>query len=132
MGWSAIAIILFVTYVGEVIKGKRTLSYLFAFIPAIFFPLLVVLVLYRKKPDWKFLCHLIVPGYFVMYIFVMLTGSTTMVFSYILPMLALLVLYHNPKLILFTGVASLLINIFSIAVADAYDAMTGTAFPEST
>lgn len=60
-----------------------------------------------------------------MYIFVMLTGSTTMVFSYILPMLALLVPHHNPKLILFTGVASLLIDIFSIAVADAYDAMTG-------
>lgn len=50
MGWSAISIILLVTSVSEAIKGERTLSYLFAFIPAVFSPLLVVLVLYRKKP----------------------------------------------------------------------------------
>lgn len=114
-GWLIIVAVLFVTYVGEVIKGERTLSYLVAFLAAVMLPALFVFVIYLRKSDWKQLCYFIVPGYFVMYIFVMLTGSTHMVFSYILPMLSLLVLYHHPNLILWTGVASLVVNITSIA-----------------
>ena len=113
-GWLIIVTVLFVTYVGEVIKGERTFGYLFAFLSAVMLPAFIIFIIYLKKPDWEMLCYLIVPGYFVMYIFVMLTGSTNMVFSYILPMLSLLVLYHHPKLILMTGLASLIVNLISI------------------
>ena len=82
------------------IKGERTLGYLIAFLSAVMIPAIVVFILYLRKPYWSSLCYMIVPGYFVMYIFVMLTGSITMVFTYILPMLSLLVLYHHPNLIL--------------------------------
>ena len=114
IGWMIIVAVLFVTYVGEVIKGERTLGYLLVFMSAVLLPALFVLVMFLRKPDWKLLCCFIVPGYFVMYIFVMLTGNTYMVFSYILPMLSLLVLYHHPNLILFTGIAAFFINIISI------------------
>ena len=70
--------------------------------------------LYWKKPQRMDLRYYIVVGYFIMYLFVMLTGSTSMVFSYILPMLSFLVLYHQPNLILFTGIASFFVNIISI------------------
>ena len=113
-GWSIIVIVLFVTYIGEVIKGERTFVYLCVFMSAVLLPALIGFILYLKKPDWEMLCYYIVPGYFVMYIFVMLTGSTNMVFSYILPMLSLLVLYHHPKLILMTGLSSLLVNLVSV------------------
>lgn len=113
-GWLIIVVVLAVTYVGEVIKGERTIAYLIAFLSAVILPALFVFVMYLRKPDWKSLCYLIVPGYFVMYLFVMLTGSTYMVFSYILPMLSLLVLYHHPNLILWTGVASLIVNLVSV------------------
>ena len=121
-GWLIIVVVLFVTYVGEVIKGERTIAYLIAFLSAVILPALFVFVVYLRKPDWKSLCYLIVPGYFVMYLFVMLTGSTYMVFSYILPMLSLLVLYHHPNLILWTGVASLIVNIVSV-VQNFYNGM---------
>ena len=121
-GWLIIVVVLFVTYVGEVIKGERTIAYLIAFLSAVILPALFVFVVYLRKPDWKLLCYLIVPGYFVMYLFVMLTGSTYMVFSYILPMLSLLVLYHHPNLILWTGVASLIVNIVSV-VQNFYNGM---------
>lgn len=114
IGWLIIVLILLVTYVVEVFKGERTLGYLVAFLSAVMLPALFVFAVYFKKPEWRSLCYLIVPGYFVMYIFVMLTGSTYLVFTYILPMLALLVLYHHPNLILGTGVASFLVNIASI------------------
>lgn len=114
VGWLIIAVVLIITYSLEVVKQERTLTYLFIFIPIVTLPLLAAFIIYLKKPDWQRLCYVIVPGYFVMYVFVMITGNTTMVFSYILPMLSLLILYHHPRLILFTGIAALSINLASI------------------
>ena len=112
-GWLIIVAVLLVTYVGEVLKGERTVAYLLTFIPVVVVPALIMLVIFFKKPDLN-LCYPFVGGYFIMYLFVMFTGSTTMVFSYILPMLALLVLYHHPKLILTAGAAALVVNLISI------------------
>lgn len=116
MGWLFIVIVLFVSYCGEVIKGERTVSYLLVFMLITAAPAFFCLYLYLKKPDMVKLRYVIVAGYFLMYLFSMMTGSTSMVFSYILPMLSLLVLYHQPRLILFTGIASMLINIISIVI----------------
>ena len=113
-GWLVIVAVLVVSYAGEVIKGERTVDYLLSFVPVVVLPWLVVFIIDRKKPGWKNLCNFIVVGYFMMYFFVMLTGSTSMVFSFILPLLSLLVLYHHPALILYTGAASLLVNLFFI------------------
>ena len=118
-GWTIIVIVLLVTYSIEVIKHVkggvgREPSYIAIFAPILILPLLASFIVFLKKPDWRGLCYVIVPGYFIMYIFVMITGNTPMVFSYILPLLALLILYHHPNLIIFTGIASLLINVLSI------------------
>ena len=90
-GWMLIVVILFVSYIMEVMKGQRSLNYLLVFMIVTAIPAFVVLFLYLKKPDRYSLRYSIVGGYFIMYIFVMITGSTTMVFSYILPMLS----YHK-------------------------------------
>lgn len=113
-GWMLIVGILFVTYSMEVVKQERTVTYLLAFLAATVIPALVILVIYLKQPDRYRLRYEIVIGYFIMYTFVMITGSTTMVFSYILPMLSLLVLYHEPKIILRTGIAALVLNLVFI------------------
>ncbi len=116
IGWLIIVAVLTVTYIIEVAKHDRTLTYLLIFIPVITLPLAAAFIIYLKKPDWKGLCYVIVPGYFIMYLFVMITGSTAMVFSYILPMLSLLILYHHPNLILCTGIAALILNLISITL----------------
>ena len=116
VGWSIIAALMLITYTVELIKKGITLVYLLTLLPFVILPLLVAVILYFYKPDWQGLCYVIVPGYFVMYLFVMITGNTSMVFSYILPMLALLILYHHPRLILVTGLAALIINLISIIV----------------
>ena len=113
-GWMLIVIILFATYTAEVLKGQRSVTYLVVFMAFTAVPALIVLFLYVRKPNEYRLRYAIVGGYFLMYVFVMITGSTTMVFSYILPMLSLLVLYHQPMLILVTGIGSFLVNMISI------------------
>ncbi len=114
IGWTIIVAVLLVSYIIEVAKGARSLTYLLIFIPVITLPLIGSAVIYFVKKDWKGLCYVIVPGYSVMYLFVMITGNTPMVFSYILPLLSLLILYHHPNLILATGLVSLALNLISI------------------
>lgn len=114
IGWLIIVGILFAAYIIEVVKGGRDLPYLLLFLALTVIPAVVALVLYLRKPDWKGLCYFVVIGYFVMYVYVLATGKSLMVCTYILPMLSLLVLYHKPKLILCTGGAALIANIATI------------------
>ncbi|MCH5324842.1 MAG: HD-GYP domain-containing protein [Eubacterium sp.] len=114
IGWFIIVAVLLISYIAEVIKGERTVEYLLAFIPVTVLPAIVVFILYLKKSDWEKLPYFIVIGYFLMYTFVMVTGYSSMVSTYILPMLSLMVLYHQPKLVLMTGVASLILNAVTI------------------
>lgn len=114
IGWLIIVGVLFITYTGEVIKGERDIPYLIVFLLVTILPAIGSLILYLKKPAMKSLCYMIVCGYLLMYIFVMATGSTIMVCTYILPFLSLMVLYHKPRLILLTGAASLIVNLISI------------------
>lgn len=116
IGWSIIAAVLFISYIGEYLKGARTGSYVLIFLVCTILPCAYCIYQYKKKPDSEQLKIYIVIGYFVMYLFSMITGSTNMVFSYILPMLSLLILYHQPKLILYTGIASILVNIYFVAM----------------
>lgn len=113
-GWLIIVGVLFVTYTIEVFKGLRTVPYLIVFLLLTVVPAIVGLVLYIKRPAMKQLAYFIVWGYFIMYLFVLVTGKSSMVSTYILPMLSLMVLYHKPKLILSTGIASLIANVASI------------------
>ncbi len=124
VGWMIIVGILFVSYVGEVMKGERTLPYLLVFMLVTALPAVICMLLYFKKPDMVRLRYYIVAGYFLMYLFSMMTGSTSMVFSYILPMLSFLVLYHQPGLILATGAASMAVNLISVGLKFLNGSMT--------
>ena len=113
-GWLLIVAILFFSYIIEVVKGERTLGYLVVFSIVTVIPAGIVYLRYRRRQDSYMLRYEIVSGYFLMYCYVMLTGSTPLVFCYILPLLSLLVLYHQPKIILYTGTASLVLNVLTI------------------
>ena len=116
LGWMLIVMILAVAYIMEVVKKERSVSYLFVFLIFTIAPALIVLIRYITRPDRVSLRYEIVIGYFIMYCFVMVTGSTMLVFCYILPMLSFLILFHQPRLILFTGIAALSVNFIAIAV----------------
>lgn len=111
IGWGVIVVILVVAYFGEFLKGTRTLSYMLIFYMVTVVPVLVCLGLYFKNKDSRYLRYEILAGYSIMYAFVLLTGNTTMVFTYIFPLLSLIVLYHQPSLVLMVGIVSLAANL---------------------
>ena len=116
IGWGTIVIVLFVAYLGEVLKGERTWIYLFTFMLFTGIPQIAATIIYRKNPSSYNLRYIIVVGYFFMYTFVMITGSTFLVFTYILPLMSFLILYHQEKLILYTGIASFFLNVLFVII----------------
>lgn len=111
IGWIIIVAILVAAYFGEYLKGVRTLSYMLVFYLVTVGPMLVCLILYFRDKNSYYLRYQILAGYSIMYTFVLLTGSTTLVFTYIFPMLSLIVLYHQPTLVLMVGLVSLMANL---------------------
>ena len=127
IGWATIVIVLFVAYLGEVIKGERTWPYLVIFMLFTGIPQIVATFIYRKNPSSYNLRYIIVIGYFFMYTFVMITGSTFLVFTYILPLMSFLILYHEEKLLLYTGIASFFVNVIFVIIQIVNDRVTLTS-----
>jgi diguanylate cyclase (GGDEF)-like protein/putative nucleotidyltransferase with HDIG domain len=113
-GWAAIVLVLFAAYMLEVIKKERTVGYLCVFMVVTGLPALICAIIYHKNPLNYKLRYYIVSGYFLMYLFVMISGNTTLVFVYILPLLTLIILYHQPNLIASTGLATMAVNAYFI------------------
>ena len=111
IAWVIINAILAVTYLIEVIKGDRSHWYYIMFMAILWVPLCISFIIFKVKPDSGKLRYIMATAYFVMYTFVMVTGNTMLVFVYILPMSAMLVLYHQPSLMLGYGIATAALNI---------------------
>ena len=113
-GWIGTSIVLMIAYIVEVAKGDRSDLYLLLFLLATLVPPIVVYIIYRVRPAWYYIRYFALFGYMIMYAFVILTGSTPLVFTYVLPLLSLLVLYHDIGLIVTGGIVSLGVNIASV------------------
>ena len=114
IGWSVIVTVLAVTYLIEMLKGVRTPAYVLAYIIVTALPAIVTWIIYINRPDMRNLRYIITIGYFFMYLFSLATGSTFLVFTYIFPLLNLIILYHEPKLVAAIGFMSIGINIVNI------------------
>lgn len=114
ISWLAIIIILLVAYSIEVVKGERTMEYIVSFGLTMLIPYVVTMLIYQRDKGWEYLGYVVVVGYTFMYAFVMFTGVTQMVSSYILPLLCFLILYHKPGLIIFSFFITLSVNIASL------------------
>lgn len=114
ISWLTIIVILLITYSLEVIKHERTFEYTLLFALVMIVPFSIVALLYNKNKEWEHLGYAVVIGYSFMYAFVLFTGATQMVFCYILPLLCFLILYHKPRLILFSFLVAVTLNVASL------------------
>lgn len=110
-GWIAVVLVLVVMYSIELGNGDITTEYLLLFIAATIGPAFIAFIIYHWKPNWYYFRYVMLTGYLIMYGFVMLTADAPMVYTYVLPLLSLIVLYHSPFLVTLATVAALLLNI---------------------
>lgn len=109
-GWSLIIISLLLAYCVETVMGRRSAGYFVIFSILTAVPNTISWIIYAKHKSWEYFKYFIIGGYLIMYTFVLFTAGSILCFTYILPLLSLLILYHDPELILGTGFASIILN----------------------
>lgn len=117
LGYGIISVILTAAYILEFVKGNRTLAYLIEFLSVLLIPFGLTLTAYIKNKESQMVQYLVMFGYgLVLYGFVLLTTSTIISFTYIIPVMILLLVYQRRWLILGTGFQSFAINIANIII----------------
>lgn len=120
-GWTIVGTILFLAYVLEVVKGNRTIGYFTVFALLLVVPLVIAWTVYRKNEASGGIKYLCAVFYGILYVFVLLTGATPLVFSYSLPVLYLLMLSNDAKLLKWLAVGNISANLASIVVQIVVD-----------
>ena len=109
--WLLVAGILTVAYTLEVVKGQRSIRYLISFLLITDVSPLAAWIYDMKKPGREKMRYFISVGYFLMYLFVMLTANTKLSFCYILPLLLVTVLYNDEKMTAGISICTMVLNV---------------------
>lgn len=112
--WSIIVAVLQIAYLVEVFKQGRTPLYYAVFSLINLIPLSIAYYLHIKKQLQEKLSWVIIAGYALMYAFVLLTGNTVIVCTYSLPMLFVLTVYMDRKMILIATTGNTTLNIIAV------------------
>ena len=112
--YAVLVFILFAAYMLELVKGNRTVGYIMIFDIILLAPLALALLTYKKNNESAALRYMITAGYGVLYVFVLLTSVTKLSFVYIIPMIIILTLYRDWKLVLAAGAASIAANVIFV------------------
>ena len=97
IAYDFIAFVLAVAYLVEFIKGNRTGGYTAIFLLLLILPAVIDMVIQKRNPESEAVKYLLPVSYFVVYIFVLFTGNTTMTYVYMIPMLMIFPLFHKWK-----------------------------------
>ena len=125
---TVIVTVLELTYLLEVVKGSRTWGYYLIFSLFALVPLAAEFVFYQKDPSDGRLKYLIGGGYTLFYVFVVVTTNNLIAFTYIIPILTVIILYSDVKLCALVSGAGVAINILFVG----YQAISGNIKPEDT
>lgn len=104
----------FIGYLLEVLRGGRTLGYLLTFSAIIFIPLIIAIIVYRKKPASSSIKYITLMGYLFFYLFVNLTSPYLITYVYFFCIILMYYLYFDLKLIIVACSVAFIINIIKI------------------
>lgn len=115
--WLILGIFFSGAYVIEVVKGLRTIEYYIMFLSFCWIPFLIGLIVLKVKGKSTGIYKDIIGfGYGIFYVFVILTSTSPLAFSYILPFTSMLILYKDRNYILRCGIANILLLAVSIYI----------------
>jgi len=113
--WIIISAVLTVAYSMEVVKGLRSVNYVIGFCIVTHTPLVVTIIKNRLwggiNPNIKYFA---VVGYELFYTFSMFTTQERVSFVYIIPMISILIVYCDAKLVTVSYLYTIIINIIVI------------------
>ncbi len=106
-GWGILLCVIAVAYLLEVIKGERTVVYYVGLLAIGIIPWVVAKIAQKKSPEAKSIRWFVAFGFIPLYIYVLFTGDTPMTYSFAYPMLAVIIIFPQMKVVLSYGCAVL-------------------------
>lgn len=126
--WAVIASALTVAYIIEYIGGRKTLPFLIAYVIMCWVPFVFgILALIIKGPGTELYKWVVAIGYGAFYAYSLFTTATSaLTFSYILPVVGMLMLYKNRNIMIGCGIVNVLLLVINIIRIFAIGANTST------
>lgn len=121
-----LCMVLFVSYLIELLKGNRTLGYCMAFFAILLIPFAVCAINYKRSPYTKATVWTFVVGWCVLYGFVMMTTVSGDAFTYILLLIILLIMYADIVMSMIVNIYAVVINLVQIIYIAATKGMNPT------
>lgn len=110
--FTVLMVVFSLSYIGEVLKGNRKIPYVLVFLAVLLIPYVISLVVYFRNRTSRIVKEIVTFGYcFLFYGFVLLTSTSNLAFTYVMPMMVLLQVYQNKKLMIRVCGCALVINI---------------------
>ena len=117
-------------YVLEIVKKSRTIGYVLIVVALAMIPVLLTQIEVRRNPASLLIKHIVGIGYACMYVFVLLTASNVLVFTYVFPMLIVITLYDDVRYISIIGTGVVVFNIIAIVIEMKNGIITNSAVAE--
>lgn len=113
--YTVAAALLLGCYAAEVIKEHVTVAYFLRMMLALVVPLAISYGVnqYLKKGDCR-IRYVIAAGMLVFYTFIMMTATSNLAFVFVIPMVSLLCIYADSKLVLVIALYTMVINVVNV------------------
>lgn len=103
--------IIFVAYFMEVVKGTRTIQYFLAVAATIVIPAVVLFLVLKKQPESRKFSIFFLIGFGVLYAYVLFSTTNQLTFTYVIPMMLVIIMYNSIRLSLLSGITAVVLNI---------------------
>lgn len=113
--WLVMMLVLSIGYVLEVVRGMKSVSFLIGMELASWVPYIFGLIVLKiKGMHAKLYQDIACTGYGLFYLYIMVTCEGTLAFTYVLPMVGIMIIYKNQGLILRCGAFNAVLLVYCI------------------
>lgn len=118
--------VIMLAYLVEFLKGSRSLLYTLAMLVLTVVPVIVLVAMYKKKPESNDIRTVMVCCFGVLYTYVIFTTNSVLPFTYAIPIFFVITVYSNLRFCLVVGIVANVLNMASVL----YIALTRGYAPE--
>lgn len=113
--WLIISIVLSVAYAIEILKGLKTVQYFIVMELICWVPFIAGLIMLKVK-GWHFKRYqdIVGLGFGVFYLYIMLTSPAILAFTYVLPIMSMMVIYKDRNFFMRCGAATIVTVVITI------------------
>ena len=103
-------------YLVEILTDAKPLGYSLIAITLALLPVIITNVLYRIDKASKGIRYVTIVGFGAMYAYVLLNTQNEVIFTYVIPVFTIIMLYDSLKLIISFGVGAIILNVIQIII----------------